>query len=84
MSVLAGSKQALEGLSGERAAAWGQWLDGYRAALKGEGRSDEERRRAQDAVNPCYIARNQVMQAAIAEAEAGNYQEVRGCMAAHF
>jgi uncharacterized protein YdiU (UPF0061 family) len=70
-------RQALEGLSEEREAAWGQWLDTYRAALKADGRADEERRAGQDAVNPCYVARNQVMQAAIAEAEAGNYQEAR-------
>jgi uncharacterized protein YdiU (UPF0061 family) len=68
--------QALEDLTEERRKAWGSWLDGYRAALRAEGRPDAERRAGQDAVNPCYVPRNQIMQAAIAEAEAGRFEEV--------
>ena len=60
----------------ERHKAWGKWLDEYRTQLKAEGRSDEERRREQDSVNPCYVPRNQVMQEVIKDAEAGNYEGV--------
>ena len=68
-------RQALVGLSEEREAAWA--VAGHTSALRANGRSDEERRARQDAVHPCYVARNPVMQAAIAEAKAGNYQEAR-------
>ena len=68
--------QALEGLPAERQEAWGKWLDEYRAQLRAEGRSAEERQREQNCANPCYVPRNQVMQEAIREAEAGNFQEV--------
>ena len=71
------SLQALEGLTVERTEAWGKWLDEYRSQLKAEGRSDEERRREQDSVNPCYVPRNQVMQEVIKDAEAGNFEGVR-------
>ena len=68
--------QALEGLPADRREAWGKWLDEYRAQLRAEGRSAEERQREQNSANPCYVPRNQVMQEAIGEAEAGNFQEV--------
>ena len=68
--------QALEGLPAEREDAWGKWLAEYRAQLKAEGRSAEERQREQNSANPCYVPRNQVMQEAIREAEAGSFQEV--------
>ena len=68
--------QALEGLPAERQEAWGKWLDEYRAQLKAEGRGMEERQQEQNSANPCYVPRNQVMQGAIREAEAGNFQEV--------
>ncbi len=68
--------QALEGLSEERQGAWGAWLDQLRAAIKAEGRPEAERRADQDSVNPCYVPRNQLMQTAIARAEAGDYDEV--------
>ena len=68
--------QALEGLPAARKEAWGSWLDQYREQLIAEGRCNEERQQEQNAVNPCYVARNQVMQEAIKEAEAGNFEEV--------
>lgn len=40
------------------------------------GRSEAARRADQDSVNPCYVPRNQLMQTAIARAEAGDYDEV--------
>ncbi|CAL5218909.1 g654 [Coccomyxa viridis] len=73
-------EQALEGLTVDRYKAWGKWLDEYRSHLKAEGRSDEERRREQDAVNPCYVPRNQVMQEVIKDAEAGNDEGVNDLM----
>lgn len=69
--------QALEDLSEERRSAWGEWLDGLRAAHRAEGRPEAARRADQDDVNPCYVPRNQLMQVAIARAEAGDYDEVR-------
>ena len=69
--------QALEDLSEERRSAWGEWLDGLRAAHRAEGRPEAARRADQDDVNPCYVPRNQLMQIAIARAEAGDYDEVR-------
>ncbi|CAK0779519.1 hypothetical protein CVIRNUC_004792 [Coccomyxa viridis] len=79
-TVPAALDEALEGLPAERQGAWGKWLDEYRAQLRAEGRSAEERQREQNSANPCYVPRNQVMQEAIREAEAGNFQEVKDLM----
>jgi uncharacterized protein YdiU (UPF0061 family) len=67
-------------LSPERKAAWAAWVTDYRRQLQAEGRSDEERQAAQNAVNPAYIPRNHVMQNAIAAAEKGNSSEVNKLM----
>ncbi|CAL8469913.1 g9455 [Coccomyxa elongata] len=79
-SIPAPLKQALEELSEERQEAWGAWLDQLRAAIKAEGRPEAERRADQDSVNPCYVPRNQLMQTAIARAEAGDYDKLHGLM----
>jgi len=63
-------------LKPERRAAWAAAAAAYRAALQAEGRPDGERAAGQDAVNPAYVARNHVMQEAIAKAEEGDYSEV--------
>ena len=70
--------QAIDGgqLDAERLSSWAEVAAKYRAALCAEKRSDMERALAQNAVNPAYVARNHVMQAAIARAEAGDYSEV--------
>lgn len=70
--------QAIDGghLNAERLSSWAEVAAKYRAALRAEKRSDMERALAQNAVNPVYVARNHVMQAAIARAEAGDYSEV--------
>lgn len=70
-------RQAVGGkLSAERKAAWAAWAGDWRRQLQAEGRSDDERQAAQNAVNPAYIPRNHVMQTAIAAAEKGNSSEV--------
>ena len=48
---------------------WAEWVAKYRAALRAEGRSWEERRREQDSANPMYIPRNWLAQVAIEAAE---------------
>ena len=67
-------------LQGERAEAWQDWLRRYRAKLRAEGLPDDERRAMQNAVNPAYIPRNQLMQRAIEAAEAGDFAPVSHCM----
>ena len=75
--LLIAIRQAVGGeLSAERKAAWAAWAADWRRQLQAEGRSDEERQAAQNAVNPAYIPRNHVMQTAIAAAEKGNSSEV--------
>ncbi|KAF0683562.1 Aste57867_24419 [Aphanomyces stellatus] len=52
---------------------WRLWLDQYVAHLQAQGHADDARRReAMDAVNPKYILRNHVAQAAIDAAAAGS------------
>lgn len=69
--------QAILGqLSEEREAAWKECMRDYREALKAQGVEEAERRNQQNAVNPCYIPRNHLLQEVIAEAENGNYQAV--------
>ncbi|EIE25715.1 UPF0061-domain-containing protein [Coccomyxa subellipsoidea C-169] len=79
-SIPAPLEEALEDLSEERRSAWGKWLDGLRAAHRAEGRPEAARRADQDDVNPCYVPRNQLMQIAIARAEAGDYDELKALM----
>ncbi|KAK9915711.1 hypothetical protein WJX75_003009 [Coccomyxa subellipsoidea] len=79
-SIPAPLEEALEDLTEERRAAWGKWLDDLRAAHRAEGRSEAARWADQDSVNPCYVPRNQLMQTAIARAEAGDYDELKELM----
>ena len=65
-------------LTPERQQAWKQWLTQYKAALKAEGQSHEQRKQLQDSANPCYIPRNHLLQKAIEQAEAGDFSEVTG------
>ena len=64
-------------LSPERQQAWKEWLGEYKAALKAEGQSNEQRIRMQNSANPCYIPRNHLLQKAIEQAEEGEFSEVR-------
>ena len=65
-----------EQLTDELRSRWDGWLDRYTARLRGEGRSDDERRVAMDAVNPLYVMRNYLAQLAIDAAEQGDFSEV--------
>ncbi|WP_024326708.1 YdiU family protein [Thioalkalivibrio sp. AKL19] len=60
----------------EDGAAWQAWWSRYQARLAEEGLPPEERRAAMNAVNPKYILRNHLAQAAIEQAEAGDPSEV--------
>lgn len=58
------------------------WVQRYRARLQLEHRSDAERASAMNAVNPHIVLRHHLAQAAIAQAEAGDFSEVRRLLAA--
>lgn len=73
--------QAARNPEGEKLEAWQDWLRRYRAKLRAEGLSDEERRTMQNAANPAYIPRNQLMQRAITAAEDGDLGPVGGSSA---
>jgi serine/tyrosine/threonine adenylyltransferase len=53
------------------------WGERYLRRLETEARGDAERRTAMDAVNPKYVLRNHLAQAAIERAQAGDFAEVR-------
>jgi uncharacterized protein YdiU (UPF0061 family) len=61
--------------------AFDAWALGYRARLRKELRSDIERRRAMDRVNPKYVLRNYLAQVAIDKAQNGNFSEVAKLLA---
>ena len=52
------------------------WLARYRERLATGPRTDAERGRAMDAVNPLYVLRNHLAQAAIERAETGDFAEI--------
>lgn len=53
------------------------WVARYRARLRLEPRGDAERAVAMNAVNPVVVLRHHLAQNAIAQAEAGDFSEVR-------
>lgn len=57
-------------------AAYEAWLQDYRARLAGEQSVDAERAARMNAVNPKYVLRNHLLQAAIEQAQSGNYDEI--------
>ena len=65
-----------EQLTDEVKARWTRWLDQYTTRVRAEGRPDQERREAMDAVNPLYVMRNYLAQLAIDAAEQGDFSEV--------
>ncbi|WP_038052431.1 YdiU family protein [Thioalkalivibrio sp. ALJ1] len=60
----------------EDVVAWQAWWSRYQARLALEGQAAGERKAAMNAVNPKYILRNHLAQAAIEQAEAGDPSEV--------
>jgi uncharacterized protein YdiU (UPF0061 family) len=57
-------------------AAFDAWLPDYRARLAQDGQPEAERHQAMRAVNPKYVLRNHLAQAAIEKAEAGDASEI--------
>ncbi|MCX7071339.1 MAG: YdiU family protein [Gammaproteobacteria bacterium] len=57
-------------------AAFDAWLPDYRARLRAEQSEDRERAARMNAVNPKFVLRNHLAQAAIAQAEAGDASEI--------
>ena len=57
------------------------WLALWRARLGAEGRPDAERQAAMRAVNPKYVLRNWIAEAAIRAAQGGNFTEVENVLA---
>ncbi|WP_079434349.1 YdiU family protein [Zoogloea sp. LCSB751] len=53
------------------------WIAQWRARIAAEGRSDAERQAAMDAVNPKYVLRNWIAEAAIRAAQGGDFSEVQ-------
>ena len=53
------------------------WATRYRARLRAENSDDSVRAAAMNAVNPRFVLRHHLAQAAIAQAEAGDFSEVR-------
>ncbi|MGB0955206.1 MAG: protein adenylyltransferase SelO [Panacagrimonas sp.] len=56
--------------------AFDQWLKDYRARLQGEASDDAARAARMDAVNPKFVLRNHLLQAAIEKAETGDAGEI--------
>ncbi|GBG63473.1 hypothetical protein CBR_g38091 [Chara braunii] len=67
-------------LNEERQGKWKEWMHRYRSQLIEDGIPDEERRAMMNAVNPCYIPRNYLLQVAIEDAEKGEYDELNQLM----
>jgi uncharacterized protein YdiU (UPF0061 family) len=56
--------------------AYDAWVEGYRARLAQEQSDDAERKTRMDRVNPKYVLRNHLAQAAIEQAQAGAFAEI--------
>jgi serine/tyrosine/threonine adenylyltransferase len=57
-------------------AAYDRWLVDYRTRLAGEQSDDAERAARMSRVNPKYVLRNHLAQAAIEQAQAGDFSEI--------
>jgi uncharacterized protein YdiU (UPF0061 family) len=62
-------------------AAYDTWLADYRARLAGEQSDDAERAARMNRVNPKYVLRNHLAQAAIEKAQAGDHAEIEALRA---
>ncbi len=56
--------------------AFDAWIVDYRARLRAEQSDDARRATAMNAVNPKYVLRNHLVQAAIEQAQAGDFAEI--------
>ena len=56
--------------------AFDAWVVDYRARLRSESSDDAERAERMNAVNPKYVLRNHLVQAAIERAQGGSYEEI--------
>lgn len=63
-------------ISPEKRPAFAQWHKQYATRLAQETRSEQERKKAMQQVNPKYILRNYLAENAIRKAEEGDYSEV--------
>lgn len=52
------------------------WLDDYRARVMRDDRSDQDRKKAMNAVNPFYVLRNHLAQQAIEAAQGGDVSKI--------
>ena len=57
-------------------AGFDAWLDHYRARLQQEHSNDQERKQRMNLVNPKFILRNYLAQAAIEAAQADDFSEL--------
>jgi uncharacterized protein YdiU (UPF0061 family) len=57
-------------------AAFDAWTIDYRTRLRAESSDDAERAARMNAVNPRYVLRNHLVQAAIQQAQNGSYGEI--------
>jgi uncharacterized protein YdiU (UPF0061 family) len=57
-------------------AAFDAWVADYRTRLRAEQSQDSERAARMNAVNPKYVLRNHLVQAAIEQAQGGSYAEI--------
>ena len=65
-----------EELQGEVRGRLEAWLTSYLGRVRADGREDDERRSAMNAVNPKYVLRNYIAQLVIDKAEQGDYSMV--------
>lgn len=75
------SAQPLLDLPPEEAGALAQWLADWRARLAREGGSPAQRAAAMRRVNPLYVLRNHLAQAAIEDAQRGSSAELERLLA---
>ncbi|OCW58658.1 protein adenylyltransferase SelO [Hoeflea olei] len=85
-AAVAGDEEPVRSLFADPAAI-DDWLDRYRARLARDSAAPEQRRAAMDRVNPVYIPRNHLVEAALQSAAAGDlgpFEKLLGVLADPF